>query len=148
LNIPEKMKAAVLMAPDILEIKEVATPQPGPADVLIKVDSCAICGSDVSLMSNPWPGQPPYGAFIPGHEYSGVVVALGETVDEFKLGDRVAVEAHYGCGRCLNCRRGDYTSCLNPTTIHMISSRQWPVYVSGVRDKLDGSSSVSMKQVQ
>jgi hypothetical protein len=37
---------------------------------------------------------------------------------------------------------------INPTTIHMISSRQWPVYVSGVRDKLDGSSSVSMKQVQ
>ena len=113
MNVPEKMKAAVLMAPDTLEIKEVITPQPGPADVLIKVDSCAICGSDVSLMAHPWPGQPPYGAFIPGHEYSGVVAALGETVDEFQLGDRVAVEAHYGCGRCLNCRRGDYTSCLN-----------------------------------
>ena len=113
MNIPEKMKAAVLVAPDTLEIKEVITPQPGPADVLIKVDSCAICGSDVSLMAHPWPGQPPYGAFIPGHEYSGVVAALGETVDEFQLGDRVAVEAHYGCGRCLNCRRGDYTSCLN-----------------------------------
>ncbi|MBM4276390.1 MAG: zinc-binding dehydrogenase [Deltaproteobacteria bacterium] len=107
------MKAAVLMAPGTLEIKEIITPQPGPADVLIKVNSCAICGSDVSLMARPWPGQPPFGSFIPGHEYSGVVVALGETVDEFRLGDRVAVEAHYGCGRCLNCRRGDYTSCLN-----------------------------------
>ncbi len=107
------MKAAVLTGPDTLEIKEVVTPQPGPVDVLIQVDSCAICGSDVSLMAHPWPGQPPYGGFIPGHEYSGIVVALGETVDEFQIGDRVAVEAHYGCGRCLNCRRGDYTSCLN-----------------------------------
>jgi hypothetical protein len=41
-----------------------------------------------------------------------------------------------------------FSFTINPTTIHMISSRQWPVYVSGVRDKLDGSSSVSMKQVQ
>jgi len=112
-KIPEKMEAAVLIAPNILEVQKVNTPKPGPADVLIQVDSCAICGSDVSLMDRPWPGQPSYGEFIPGHEYSGVVVARGETVDEFQIGERVAVEAHYGCGRCLNCRRGDYTSCLN-----------------------------------
>ena len=113
MDVPKKMKAAVLTAPNTLEIKEMPTPQPGPVDVLIKVNSCALCGSDVSLMAHPWPGQPSYGTFIPGHEYSGVVAALGETVDEFKVGDRVAVEAHLGCGRCLNCRRGDYTSCLN-----------------------------------
>jgi L-iditol 2-dehydrogenase len=112
-KIPQTMKAAVLVSPNTLEIQDVKTPQPGPADVLIKVGSCAICGSDVSLMQNPWPGQPPFGQFIPGHEYSGTVVARGETVDEFQIGERVAVEAHYGCGRCLNCRRGDYTSCLN-----------------------------------
>jgi L-iditol 2-dehydrogenase len=112
-KIPDKMKAAVLTAPGTLELREVKTPQPASADVLIQVNSCAICGSDVSLMAHPWPGQPEFGDFIPGHEYSGVVAALGETVDEFHVGDRVAVEAHYGCGRCLNCRRGDYTSCLN-----------------------------------
>jgi L-iditol 2-dehydrogenase len=110
---PGKMKAAVLMAPDVLAVREVKTPKPGPAEVLVRVASCAICGSDLSLMAHPWPGQPPYGEFIPGHEYSGVIAALGETVDEFRVGDRVAVEAHYGCGRCRNCRRGNYTSCLN-----------------------------------
>jgi L-iditol 2-dehydrogenase len=107
------MKAAVLVSPDVLTVREVETPRPGPADVLIRVASCAICGSDLSLMAHPWPGQPPYGEFIPGHEYAGVIAAKGDTVDELRVGDRVSVEAHYGCGRCRNCRRGNYTSCLN-----------------------------------
>ncbi len=105
--------AAVLMGPNQLEIKEVDTPSPGPADILIKVEACTVCSSDVSLIAKPWAGQPPYREFIPGHEYSGTVAALGETVDEFKVGDRVAVEAHLGCLRCINCRRGNYTACLN-----------------------------------
>jgi 2-desacetyl-2-hydroxyethyl bacteriochlorophyllide A dehydrogenase len=113
LNVPGKMKAAVLMAPNALEIREVDTPRPGPADVLIKVEACAVCSSDVSLMAKPWVAQPPYGSFIPGHEYSGTIAALGESVDEFGIGDRVAVEAHLGCMRCRNCRLGHYTACLN-----------------------------------
>ncbi len=107
------MKAAVLTAPNVLEEREVDTPKPGPADVLIRVEACAVCSSDVSLMAKPWPAQPPYGSFIPGHEYAGIIAALGETVDEFKVGDRVAVEAHLGCMRCRNCRLGNYTACLN-----------------------------------
>jgi len=113
MEIPSEMKAAVLMAPNVLEIKDVSTPLPGPTDVLLRVEACAVCSSDLSLMAKPWAGQPPYGSFIPGHEYAGTVVALGETVDEFKVGDRVAVEAHLGCMRCRNCRLGHYTACLN-----------------------------------
>lgn len=112
-TIPETMKAAVLMGSNQLEIKEVPTPKPGPMEVLLKVASCACCSTDVALMDKPFPGQPPYGDFIPGHEYAGTVAALGETVDEFKVGDRVAVEAHLGCMRCKNCRVGNYTACLN-----------------------------------
>ena len=113
MNIPKEMTAAVLTAKDRLEIREVRTPSPGPADVLIEVKACAICSSDVSLMSSPWPHQPPYGSFVPGHEYAGTVAAVGDTVDEFAPGDRVAVEAHLGCLRCRNCRIGNYTACLN-----------------------------------
>ena len=51
--------------------------------------------------------------FTPGHEYMGTVVKLGPGVDEFAVGDRVAVEVHFGCGRCERCRAGMYTSCLN-----------------------------------
>ena len=49
--------------------------------------------------------MPPYGEFIFGHEYAGDVAALGRTVDEFQIGDRVVVEAHMGCRRCENCIR-------------------------------------------
>jgi L-iditol 2-dehydrogenase len=57
--------------------------------------------------------MPPYGEFIFGHEYAGDVVAVGRTVDEVQVGDRVVVEAHMGCRRCENCIRGLYTACLN-----------------------------------
>src|SRR2546428_7618950 len=59
------------------------------------------------------PQMPPYGEFIFGHEYAGDVAAVGGTVDEFRVGDRVVVEAHMGCRRCENCIRGLYTACLN-----------------------------------
>jgi len=113
MDIPSRMKAVVLMGPNHLEIHEVDTPAPGPQDVLIRVEAAAICGSDVSLIDKAWPRQPPYGSFIPGHEYAGTIAAVGETVDEVRVGDRVAVEAHLGCMRCKNCRVGDYTGCLN-----------------------------------
>jgi len=113
MTIPDKMKACVLMGPNQLAIKEMPTPVPGPQDVLLKVEATAVCGSDVSLVEVPWEAQPPYGSFIIGHEYAGTVAAVGETVDELKVGDRVAVEASLGCGRCRNCRLGAYTACLN-----------------------------------
>jgi L-iditol 2-dehydrogenase len=112
-TVPETMQAAILTERNRLEIQEVPTPAPGPMEVLLKVESCACCSTDVALMNKPMPGQPPYGDFIPGHEYAGIVSALGDGVDEFKVGDRVAVEAHLGCMRCKNCRRGNYTACLN-----------------------------------
>jgi L-iditol 2-dehydrogenase len=113
MEISSKMKAAVLMGPNDLRLKEVDTPQPGPDDVLIRVEAIAVCSSDVALIAKPWPFQPPYGSFIPGHEYAGTIVAVGQNVDRVKVGDRVAVEAHLGCLRCRNCRLGNYTACLN-----------------------------------
>ena len=112
-TLPQTMKAAILKGRNNLEVKEIPTPVPGPMEVLLKVESCACCSTDVALMDEPLPGQPPYGSFVPGHEYAGVVAALGPDVDEFKVGDRVAVEAHLGCLRCKNCRVGNYTACLN-----------------------------------
>jgi len=114
MDIPKMMKAAHLVAKGKIQVRETEVPEPGPGEVLVRVEACGICGTDVEVKEHGMPGQPPFGEhFIMGHEYAGVVVRLGETVDEFEVGDRVAVEVHKGCGRCHNCIMGNYTACLN-----------------------------------
>lgn len=111
--IPKKMKAAVLYGYNDLRVVEREVPQPQKEEVLIHVKACAICGSDPKIVAHGWPNCPPMGEFIPGHEFSGEIVALGEGVTSYHVGDRVAVEPHKGCGHCINCIRGLYTTCLN-----------------------------------
>lgn len=113
MDIPKKMKAAVLYGLNDVRVEERDVPSPGPDEVLVKVNACGICGTDNKIITHGMPNQPPFGEFIIGHEYAGTVVARGETVDEFQVGDRVAVEIHKGCGRCKNCIMGQYTACLN-----------------------------------
>ena len=118
LSIPKTMKAWVLDDPEKLRLVEKPVPEPGPAEVLVRIDAVAICGTDVEILTKGLPawirgGLPFNKNFTPGHEYMGVVVKLGAGVDEFNIGDRVAVEIHAGCGRCERCRMGMYTSCLN-----------------------------------
>ena len=119
--IPAKMQAAVLHGLNDLRFQQFSVPEPGSLEVLLKIHACAICGTDPRVISQGWTGMPAFGGFIPGHEYSGEVVALGPNVTQFKVGDRVAIETHKGCGHCMNCKRGKYTICLNygkPETGH------------------------------
>lgn len=113
-NIPKTMKAMVLTAYNELELQDVPVPVPNRNEVLCKIHSVAICGSDPQIIRgdrpDEWPQAFPH---ILGHEWAGEVVALGEGVTEFKVGDRVAGEAHSGCGYCRNCLSGNYTICLN-----------------------------------
>src|SRR6202790_5091782 len=116
--IPDRMKAWVLGGPEELSLVEKPVPQPGPAEVLVRIDAIAVCATDIEIISHGLPamidGDLPFNkGFTPGHEYMGTVVKLGPTVDEFQVGDRVAVEVHAGCGRCQRCRECMYTSCLN-----------------------------------
>ena len=122
-ELPEKMTACVLTRPGAFEIQhDIPVPQPGPDEVLCKIQAVAICGSDPEIFRGDLAGSwPPSYPFIAGHEWSGEVVALGPNVVEFKVGDRVAGEAHKGCGYCENCKQGRYTLCLNygkPVTGH------------------------------
>ena len=112
-KIPKVMKAAVLFGPDDLRVSEYPVPVPGPFEVLVKVMSCAICGSDPTVIAGHWTVKPDYGNFIPGHEFSGLIVNAGPNVFDFEPGDRIAIETHKGCGYCKNCKRGKYTVCLN-----------------------------------
>ncbi|MXQ13178.1 zinc-dependent alcohol dehydrogenase [Microvirga makkahensis] len=116
--IPETMKAWVLGDPGQLSLVDKPVPAPKKAEVLVRIDAVAICATDLEIINHGPPAQIQGGApfnknFTPGHEYMGTVVALGPGVDEYKIGDRVTVEIHAGCGQCKRCRQGMYTSCHN-----------------------------------
>jgi L-iditol 2-dehydrogenase len=117
-KIPQTMKAWVLGDPNQLTLVEKPVPQPGNAEVLVRIDAIAVCATDLEIIHKGPPaliqgGLPFNKNFTPGHEYMGTVVKLGPGVDEYKVGDRVTVEVHAGCGRCERCREGMYTACLN-----------------------------------
>jgi threonine dehydrogenase-like Zn-dependent dehydrogenase len=118
LLIPERMSAWVLGDPDQLLLREKPVPAPSRAEVLVRIDAVAICATDLEIIHSGSPasiggGLPFNKNFTPGHEYMGTVAALGPDVDEFKIGERISVEIHAGCGQCKRCRQGMYTSCLN-----------------------------------
>jgi L-iditol 2-dehydrogenase len=116
--IPETMKAWVLRDPGQLTFEEKSVPVPARAEVLVRIDAVAICATDLEIIYHGPPamiqgGVPFNKGFTPGHEYMGTVVALGPGVDEYRIGERVTVEIHAGCGQCKRCREGMYTSCHN-----------------------------------
>src|SRR6202021_2454413 len=116
--IPDTMRAWVLGDPDQLTLTTKPVPVPKRAEVLVRIDAVAICATDLEIIHHGPPamiqGGLPYNKnFTPGHEYMGTVAALGPGVDEYKIGQRVAVEIHAGCGQCKRCRSGMYTSCTN-----------------------------------
>ena len=113
-EIPNKAKACVLTGPGKFEIRDVDVPKAGYQEVLCRIRAVAICGSDPEVVRGGLAGfWPPAYPFIAGHEWSGEVVAVGPGVQGLKPGDRVAGEAHKGCGYCDNCLKGRYTLCLN-----------------------------------
>lgn len=111
--IPDRMEALVLHAPGEWSVETVDTPSLDVVEnVIVKIRAAAICGSDPKMMTGKLPWPPTY-PFIPGHEYSGEVVAVGPDVERFSPGDRVFGETHSGCGFCRLCRRGQYQLCEN-----------------------------------
>ena len=105
------MKGAILKDIEELEIKEVKVPEPKENEILIKVKSCAICGTDIKVFHHGhkhivFPR-------ITGHEVSGIVFKVGKNVKEYKEGDRVAVAPAIPCGKCYYCRKGQQTMCDN-----------------------------------
>lgn len=121
-EIPEKMRAVVLTAPGAFELRKVDVPEPGPGEVLCAVRAVAICGSDPKMIRGDTAGKwPPTYPYIIGHEWAGEVVGLGPGVQGIRIGDRVAGEAHSGCGFCSRCKKGEYNLCENygkPETGH------------------------------
>ena len=113
------MRAAFLHGFEDIRVDEVATPALPPEGVMIKVSTCSICSSDLDLFSGTATGwQGGFTVKFPkamGHEFCGEVVAVGEAVERFTVGDRVVAGINMvPCGICKNCTAGRYNVCLAP----------------------------------
>ena len=110
------MKAAFLPGNSTVVLKEVPVPAPGHGEVLIRMKSSTICGSDIRAIYREHLGKGPegYQNKIAGHEPAGQIVKCGPGMRRFKEGDRVVVYHISGCGLCNDCRRGYMISCTSP----------------------------------
>lgn len=115
-DVKKEMEAVVLKAPRELEVKQVSTPAPGLGEVLVKVESTTICGTDIEIIKGTHvPRWPPQFPAILGHEWAGRIVAMGPHTEGFglEMGDHVAGTSHAGCGACRMCLTGRYNLCYN-----------------------------------
>lgn len=109
------MKALAKLKPETgIWMTEVAEPDVGHNDLLIKIRQTAICGTDVHIYNwDRWSQQTVPLGLVTGHEYVGEVVGMGQEVTGFAVGDRVSGEGHITCGYCRNCRAGRRHLCRN-----------------------------------
>jgi 2-desacetyl-2-hydroxyethyl bacteriochlorophyllide A dehydrogenase len=108
----DDVKAVVVERPGEVSYLDVPEPSYGPGDILVRSHRAGVCRTDVELASGLFT-DPRWVRFpsIPGHEWSGTVVALGEDVGEFETGDRVVCEGMIPCNRCRRCRAGETHLC-------------------------------------
>ena len=107
LRVPTTMQAAVYRGVNDVRVETVPVPQIGGGELLVRVHTCGICGTDLKKISTGSHSAPR----IFGHETSGVVVACGKKVSEFHPGDRVVVFHHIPCGECFYCRHKTFAQC-------------------------------------
>jgi L-iditol 2-dehydrogenase len=106
-TIPATMQAAVYRAVNDVRVESVPVPDVGPGEVLIRVHSCGICGTDLKKIHSGSHSAPR----IFGHETAGTIVKTGDGVENFVIGDRVMVFHHIPCGKCYYCRKKTFAQC-------------------------------------
>ena len=106
-SVPAVMQAAVYRGIDDVLVETVPVPEIGPGEVLIRVHTCGICGTDLKKIHTGSHSAPR----IFGHETSGSIAAVGAEVEGFAIGDRVMVFHHIPCGKCFYCERKVFAQC-------------------------------------
>lgn len=105
------MKAVVYYAPGDIRVEDVPKPQAGPDELLVKVDACAVCGTDLKSYKH---GNPRIKAPLTiGHEFTGLVDTVGSRVPGFAAGERIVMATSISCGRCRYCRQGWRNLCVD-----------------------------------
>ncbi len=108
------MKALLLTEARKLSIEELELPPLKEDEVMIKVMACGVCGTDLHLYEGEGGATDSVLPMILGHEYSGIVEAVGSNVKDFASGDRVCIDPNLYCGECHQCKCGKVQYCLNP----------------------------------
>ena len=101
-----------------------------PRDVVIKVTSCAICGSDLHLMDGLMPTME--SGDVLGHEFMGEVVETGSAISKYKKGDRIVVPFNINCGECAQCRRGNWSCCTRSNRNGEMAAKQFGFPTAGL----------------
>jgi 2-desacetyl-2-hydroxyethyl bacteriochlorophyllide A dehydrogenase len=120
------MKAIQIIQPGKYRLVEKPTPVPGTGDVLIKIAVTGICGTDIHIFNGEYEAGYP---IIPGHEFSGTVVKVGNGVKYFKPGDRVTADPNIPCRRCPPCKRGYFNQCENLEAVGVTRDGAFAEYV-------------------
>ena len=107
------MKAAVYHGVKSLSIDELPIPEPGADQVLVRVKACGVCGTDLHIFDGAKGAAECTPPTVLGHEFSGEIVKLGSHVDNWKVGDRVAIDPNNTCGECKWCLSGKAHFCSN-----------------------------------
>ncbi len=129
--VPTTMRAQRLdTATHEFGVQDVPVPVPGPGEVLIEVAYCGICHSDLSLIDGTFPAQLP--VVTQGHEASGTIAALGPGVDGWQVGDRVVPAAGRPDFTCAECRRFNFSGCLNLALMAFAYDGAWAQYTTAL----------------
>ncbi len=104
------MKAILYEAPRNFSYRDVAEPKTLPDEVLLRVDACGLCGTDLHIHEGEFAPRFP---LIPGHEFTGEIVEVGSEVKGFTSGQRIVANSNVACGTCFYCMRGDFLLCEN-----------------------------------
>src|SRR5580698_3441774 len=106
-KIPKTMRAVVYRGANDLRLEELPVPSIGSGDMLVKVEACGVCPTDIKKIH--------YGTVAPprvfGHETAGTIIKLGARVRGFRIGDRVGLHHHVPCLKCHACRHGTFAQC-------------------------------------
>jgi D-arabinitol dehydrogenase (NADP+) len=122
------MIVAQIHAPRNAGVLEAAQPDLGPRDVLIEVKNAGICGTDLHI----WHGSYALAQYpvVPGHEFSGVVAAVGDEVENFAVGDRVTADPNLPCYSCVFCQQRRFNQCLNLEVLGVTRSGAFSRYLA------------------
>jgi threonine dehydrogenase-like Zn-dependent dehydrogenase len=108
--LPEVMAAAVYQSPGVITVEERKVPQPAPDQLVVRVHSCGICGSDIHQLRDGWGFTK---GVVAGHEWSGSIAAIGDAVTDWEIGELVVGGPGQRCGTCRRCLEGKPSQCEN-----------------------------------